>query len=253
MSLATDIDAIDPVVRLVDVHKAFGADPVLQGITMSVARGSTAVVMGASGSGKSVLIKHVVQLLRPDRGEIWAWDERVDELRGDALDALRLRIGYLFQGGALFDSMTVFENIEFILERHSRLGRRERADRVFELLAWVHLEEKADQAPSELSGGQKKRVALARALALEPHLMLFDEPTTGLDPVSVRSVSELIVRLREERGMSSVVITHDLLCAELVADRVHFLHDGAFLAEGTVDEVRAADHPEIRNFFGGSR
>ena len=243
---------IAPVVRLVDVHKAFGDQNVLAGITMDVDPGTTSVVMGESGSGKSVLIKHVVQLLRPDRGEVWVFGDRVDELRGDALDEVRLKIGYLFQGGALFDSMSVFENIDFILERHSALDRHQRADRVSELLAWVRLEEKMDQAPAELSGGQKKRVALARALALEPRLMLFDEPTTGLDPISVRSVSELIVRLREERGMSSVVITHDLLCAEIVADSVHFLHEGRFVAEGTVDEVRKVDHPEVRNFFAGS-
>lgn len=244
---------IEPVVRLVDIHKAFDGQVVLSGISMDVPRGSTAVVMGESGSGKSVLIKHVVQLLKPDRGEVWVWNDRVDILRGDKLDAVRLQIGYLFQGGALFDSMSVFENIEFILERHTSLGRRERADRVAELLAWVRLEDKANQAPSELSGGEKKRVAVARALALDPHLMLFDEPTTGLDPISVRSVSELIVRLREEQGMSSIVITHDLLCAEIVADRVHFLHDGEFVAEGLIEDVMAADHPKISNFFGRSR
>jgi len=241
-----------PVVRLVNVYKAFGEQRVLEGISLDVDPGTTCVVMGESGSGKSVLIKHVVQLLRPDRGEVWVFGDRVDELHGDPLDEVRLKIGYLFQGGALFDSMSVFENIDFILERHTGLDRHERADRVNELLAWVRLEEKLDQAPAELSGGQKKRVALARALALEPQLMLFDEPTTGLDPVSVRSVSELIVRLREERGMSSVVITHDLLCAQIVADSVHFLHEGRFVAEGTVEEVRSVDHPEVRNFFEGS-
>jgi phospholipid/cholesterol/gamma-HCH transport system ATP-binding protein len=241
---------VNAAVRFVDVYKSFGENDVLRGITLDVIKGETAAVMGGSGSGKSVLIKHVVQLLRPDRGEVWVGEKRVDRLGGQELDDERLSIGYLFQGGALFDSMTVAENFDFVLDRHTPLTRSERGDRIAELLTWVGLVDKMDSQPSDLSGGQQKRIALARAIALSPRLMLFDEPTTGLDPISVRMVSDLIVRLREERGMTSIVITHDLLCAEIVADAVHFLDTGRILASGSLDSVRRSERPEIRNFFG---
>jgi phospholipid/cholesterol/gamma-HCH transport system ATP-binding protein len=210
----------------------------------------TIAVMGGSGSGKSVLIKHVVQLLKPDSGEVWYGDKRMDQLDGEDLDDQRLTIGYLFQGGALFDSMSVAENFDFVLNRHTSLGLAERKDRIEELLTWVELEDKFYASPADLSGGQRKRIALARAIALDPKLMLFDEPTTGLDPVSVRLVSELIVRLRDELDMTSIVITHDLLCAEIAADHVNFLFEGRILETGTLDEVRRSDKPELRNFFG---
>ncbi|GIV59464.1 MAG: ABC transporter ATP-binding protein [Rhodothermaceae bacterium] len=239
------------VIELRDLHKSFGKNEVLKGVSLAVERGTNAVVMGGSGSGKSVLIKHIVQLLKPDRGEVWVDGRRVDRLTGDALDALRLSIGYLFQSGALFDSMTVYENMDFILERHTRLSRAERRERIEETLDWVNLREKAASYPAELSGGQKKRIGLARAIILEPRILLYDEPTTGLDPVSVRTVSELIVRLRDERGITGVAITHDLLCAEIITDRAHFLFDGTFIASGTLEELRRSDHPELRNFFGG--
>ncbi|RMF61152.1 MAG: ATP-binding cassette domain-containing protein [Bacteroidetes bacterium] len=240
----------DVLIELRDLHKAFGENEVLKGISLSVEAGTTAVVMGGSGSGKSVLIKHIVQLLRPDRGEVWVMGRRVDQLEGDDLDALRLQIGYLFQSGALFDSMTVFENMDFILERHTDLTPAERRDRIEETLAWINLRDKAPSYPAELSGGQKKRIGLARAIILEPRILLYDEPTTGLDPVSVRTVSELIVRLRDERGITSVAITHDLLCADIITDRAHFLYDGRFLASGTLDDLRRSDVPELREFFG---
>jgi len=239
-----------PVIRLVDVHKSFSNVEVLKGVSLEVAKGNSSVVMGGSGSGKSVLIKHIVGLLNPDKGEVWVNDNRVDELRGDALDTVRLSIGYLFQSGALFDSMTVHENLNFFLDRHSTLNKQERNDKIAESLSWVGLPEKEDQFPAELSGGQKKRIALARAIILEPDILLYDEPTTGLDPVSVRSVSELIVRLREEKGVTSIAITHDLLCAEIIADEVHFLHEGAILRSGTLDDVRHDKHPALDLFFG---
>lgn len=239
-----------PIIQLRDVHKAFGSLEVLKGINYAVGDGISSVIMGGSGSGKSVLIKHIVGLLRPDRGEVWVRDQRVDQLQGDALDDVRLRIGYLFQSGALFDSMTVHENLEFFLERHTRMNASERKDRIMESLSWVGLPDKRDHFPAELSGGQRKRIALSRALVLDPEILLYDEPTTGLDPVSVRSVSELIVRLREERGVTSVAITHDLLCAEIIADEVHFLYEGAILASGSLDEVRQGDDPALREFFG---
>lgn len=233
-----------------NVHKSFGSLNVLKGVDYSVEPGVSSVIMGGSGSGKSVLIKHIVGLLHPDQGEVWVRNQRVDQLDDDAMDEVRLSIGYLFQSGALFDSMSVFDNLSFFLERHSTLDAQGREDRIMESLSWIGLPEKKDHFPAELSGGQKKRIALARALVLEPDILLYDEPTTGLDPVSVRSVSELIVRLKEERGVTSVAITHDLLCAEIIADEVHFLYNGSILASGSLDDVRSGDDPALRAFFG---
>lgn len=249
-SVANGAPPKDVVVDIRGLVKTFGIKEVLKGIDLRVMDGESAVVMGGSGTGKSVLVKHAVGLLHPDAGEVWALGRRVDTLDDDELDRLRLSTGYVFQGGALFDSMTVSENIGFILERHTELSRSEREDRIQEALDWVNLPEKGPQYPAELSGGQKKRVGLARAIILKPDLMLYDEPTTGLDPISVRTVSELIVRLRDERGITSITITHDLLCAEIIADSVHFLYEGRFIANGTIDEVSTSAHPEIRNFFG---
>ncbi len=240
----------DILIRLTEIHKSFGPVDVLTGISLDVEKGSSSVVMGGSGSGKSVLIKHIVGLLYPDSGEVWVQGQRLDQLDEDGVDELRLNIGYLFQSGALFDSMTVSQNLDFILDRHTEMTRPERIDRISETLSWFGLVDKRSHFPTELSGGQKKRIALARAIVLEPEILLYDEPTTGLDPASVRSVSELIVRLREERGITSITITHDILCAEIIADDVHFLFEGRFLANGTLDEIRAVDHPEVRNFYG---
>jgi len=240
----------EAIIRMKGVEKSFGSLHVLRGIDYEVQEGVSSVVMGGSGSGKSVLIKHLVGLLRPDAGEVWVSGERVDQLKGDDLDSVRLSIGYLFQSGALFDSMSVFENLEFFLERHTKRTKPEREDRIMEYLTWVGLPDKRHHRPAELSGGQRKRIALARALILGPDIMLYDEPTTGLDPVSVRSVSELIVRLREELGVTSVAITHDLLCAEIIADDVHFLYEGAILRSGSLDDVRDGDHPALHEFFG---
>ena len=238
------------IIKMEDVHKSFGGNAVLTGASFEVERGTNAVVMGGSGSGKSVLLKQLVRLLEPDTGKVWVKGHRVDRMTGDELDTLRLSIGYLFQGGALFDSMTVFENMDFILRRHSDLEPSERRERIERTLEWVNLRDTTNQFPAELSGGQKKRIGLARAIILEPEIMLYDEPTTGLDPVSVRTVADLIVRLRDERGITSVSITHDLLCAEIITDRAHFLHEGELVEHGTMDELRASEHPAVRNFFG---
>lgn len=238
------------VIALRELYKSFGANEVLRGVSLAVEKGTSAVVMGGSGSGKSVLLKHIVRLLVPDRGAVWVKGRRMDHLEEDAVDRLRLSIGYLFQGGALFDSMTVYGNLHFFLARHTDLTEAEQRARIEETLDWVNLAHTTTQFPAELSGGQKKRIGLARAIVLEPEILLYDEPTTGLDPVSVRTVSELIVRLRDERGITSVAITHDLLCAEIIADRVHFLADGEIVEEGTLDDLRRSTHPDVRNFFG---
>ncbi len=240
----------DILIRLVDIRKSFGPLDVLKGISLDVERGTSAVVMGGSGSGKSVLIKHIVRLLIPDSGEVWVQGKRVDTLESDEMDKVRLNIGYLFQSSALFDSMTVSENLEFLLYRHTDMSKSERLDRIEETLSWFELVEKRTHYPAELSGGQQKRIALARAIVLEPEILLYDEPTTGLDPEYVRIVSELILRLRDERGITSIAITHDILCAEIIADDAYFLYDGRFIAGGTMDEIRIVDHPAVRNFYG---
>lgn len=242
-----------PVIELRDVHKSFGDNHVLRGISCQVFDNTSAVVMGGSGSGKSVLIRSIVQLIKIDQGQIFVNGIRTDTLDHEGIDEIRLKIGFLFQSGALFDSMTIFDNMNFILERHAGLRSAERRERIMEILSWVDISEKIDQFPAELSGGQRKRAALARALVLEPEIMIYDEPTTGLDPISVRTVSELIVRLRDERGISSLAITHDLECAEIIADDVHFLHDGKILTSGAYDDLTSSDIPELRTFFGTKR
>ena len=245
----TDAPPPDVAIAFRDVVKWFGPTEVLSHITFAVPRGTSAVVMGASGVGKSVLLRHVVQLLTPDAGEVWLNGRRVDLLRGAALDRARLSVGFLFQGAALFDSMTVAENLGFVLERNSPFTPTEREERIRETLRWVGLEDMASAYPAELSGGQQKRIGFARAIVLHPDVMLYDEPTTGLDPVTARSISDLILRLRDERGTTSITITHDIPCAERVADTVHFLYGGQIVASGTVAEVRRSNHPAVRAFF----
>ena len=242
----------DTIIELRGVHKSFGENHVLRGISLSVKKGTSAVVLGGSGSGKSVLIRHIVGLMKPDRGEVWVKGQRVDLLEGHALDRVRLSIGYLFQGGALFDSMTVEENMRFYLDRHTDLEKGEKQDRIEQAVADVNLSQTLKQYPAELSGGQKKRIGLARAVILEPEIILYDEPTTGLDPISVRVVSDLIVRLRDERGISSVAITHDLLAASIITDEAHFLYKGQFVASGTLDEIRETKSPILEEFFFGT-
>ena len=240
------------IIEFRDVAKAFGPKEVLKDIDLSVETGTSAVVLGGSGTGKSVLIKHIVGLLAPDAGEVWVQGDRVDLLSGDALDRKRLSIGYLFQGGALFDSMTVYENMRFFLDRHTSLSKAEKDELIAESLDDVNLPRTRDQYPAELSGGQKKRIGLARTLILRPDIILYDEPTTGLDPVSVRVVAELIVKLRDTRGISSISITHDLLAAEIITDRAFFLYDGRIIASGSLDDVRRSDHPVTQEFFKGT-
>ena len=241
--------ATDPVIEIEDLHKAFGPRKILRGVNLTVPKGKSVAVMGGSGTGKSVLLKHIVRLMEPDQGTVQVLGHRVDELSQRDLDAVRLRIGYLFQGGALFDSMTVTENMDFVLRRHTGLTWPERQERIMEALDWVNLKSAESQYPAQLSGGQKKRIALARAIILQPEILLCDEPTTGLDPVSVRTVSNLMVRLLQ-RNISIVTITHDLLCAEITADEAVFLLEGRVLARGTLSELRGHTHPALREFFG---
>jgi phospholipid/cholesterol/gamma-HCH transport system ATP-binding protein len=240
------------VVDVTDVAVSFDNMPVLKGVSLYVDSGETLVVLGASGSGKSVLMSCVVGLLSPDSGSIKVFGEEVATFsRERDWNSVRLRVGYLFQGGALFDSMTVGENIAFAPHYHTSMSAAEIAERVERNLALVGLEGTEDKMPSELSGGMQKRAALARALSLDPELIVYDEPTTGLDPIRADSISVLIRRLQTELHSTALVVTHDMVCTETVADRVVLLHEGRFIAEGTMPEISGSADPRVRAFIAG--
>lgn len=240
-----------PMVRLVRVVKQFGTQVVLNGVSADFREGETTVVLGPSGSGKSVLLKHIAGLLRPDAGEVYFRSQRIDRLSESRLAPIRRQIGFLFQLSALFDSMTVRENLEFPLQEHTGLSARERAAEVAAALRRVDLVGVEDKFPAELSGGQQKRVALARAIILKPALILYDEPTTGLDPVRADGINQLIRRLQGELGVTSIVVTHDLTSAKKVADRVIMIHGGVVIADGTLSDVEACEDEHVRNFLAG--
>lgn len=239
------------IVEFVGVCKSFGPVVVLNNIQLAFREGETTVVLGHSGSGKSVILKHIVGLLRPDRGEVRFRGRRIDTLGESDLAPIRREIGFLFQLSALFDSMTIAENLEFPLTEHTDLGPAERRRRVEEALSLVDLKGVEDRFPSELSGGQQRRVALARASILRPSLMLYDEPTTGLDPIRAAGISDLINKLRQETGMTAIVVTHDLLCMRKVADRVVMLYDGRIHADGTPEELEASTDEHVQHFIAG--
>lgn len=234
-----------------DLHKAFGANRVLEGFTLTVADGETMVIIGYSGTGKSVAIKHVVGLLEPDAGEVAVDGQVVSTLRREALVALRATIGFVFQFSALFDSLTIFENVALGLRRRRDLTEAGVAARVAEALELVDLAGTERHMPAELSGGMRKRVGLARAIALKPRYLLYDEPTTGLDPVTAAVIDRLIVRTREALGATSIVITHDMRTAYTVGDRIAMLYRGRIREVGSVEEIRATTDPVVRQFIEG--
>ncbi|HPA82922.1 MAG TPA: ATP-binding cassette domain-containing protein [Thermoanaerobaculales bacterium] len=239
----------EPVILLRDVTKAFGAKQVLRGVSLEVERGATVALLGASGSGKSVTLKTVNGLIPPDSGEVTVLGHPVATLTEQALAPLRRRVSYLFQGGALFDSMSVFDNVAYPLREHGRLDPGELRERVAALLGVVRLDDVGSLQPSELSGGMRKRAAIARALALEPEIMLYDEPTTGLDPVTGGAIADLIVDLDRRFGVTSLVVTHDIPLVQRVAERVVFLHDGAFIFSGSVEAAWREGPDPVREFF----
>ncbi len=239
------------VAELVNVHKSFGSQVVLDGMSLTFERAKTTVVLGPSGCGKSVLLKHLIGLLRPDSGEVHVLGTRVDQLDERELTRIRLRVAMLFQMGALFDSMTVAQNIEFPLIEHTRLGIDERRERIARALQTVDLDGTQGKLPVELSGGQRKRVALARALVLDPEVVLFDEPTTGLDPIRSDGINELILKLNREMGVTNIVVTHDLQSARKIADHVVMLHGGKIAAEGTFDDLESSTNPRVQQFLAG--
>lgn len=238
------------MIRFCDVHKRFGAREVLRGVTLDVPDGSTTVLLGRSGTGKSVLLKHVVGLLVADAGTVEVDGRDVAAEDRDGLDALRREIGYVFQFAALFDSMTCAENLEFALRRRVD-DPATIPDRVRTALEMVGLPDAGPRFPAELSGGQRKRIGIARAVVLRPRYILWDEPTTGLDPVTTATMDRMILHVQRELGLTSVVVTHDLSSAFTVADRIALLHEGTIRAAGTPDEIRGSDDPVVRQFIEG--
>jgi len=243
--------AQEPLIRLVDLHKSFGKLRVLDGVSLDFHRGQTTVVVGPSGTGKSVLLKHIVGLLRPDRGEVWFEGRRVDTMTESQLAKMREKFGFLFQMGALFDSMTVRDNIAFPLAEHTGMSRTEQKDRVAQALKMVGLPNIDKKMPAELSGGQRKRVALARAIVLEPAVVLYDEPTTGLDPIRADVIDELIIALRDQLGITGIAVTHDMHSAQKIADRMVMLHEGHIVADGDPKAFHASDNDLVQRFIKG--
>jgi phospholipid/cholesterol/gamma-HCH transport system ATP-binding protein len=239
------------MIRLVDVHKSFGPKQVLNGFTLDVVEGETMVVIGYSGTGKSVAIKHIVGLLEPDRGEVWVDDMEVPRLPRRELYKMRARIGYVFQFAALFDSLSIGDNVAMGLRKQNELTESEIAGRVDEALGLVDLPGVAERFPAELSGGMRKRVGIARAIALRPKYMLYDEPTTGLDPVTSAVIDQLMVRMRTKLGVTGVVITHDMRSAYTVGSRIAMLYRGRVRQVGTVQEIQRSSDPVVRQFIEG--
>lgn len=232
-----------------DVYKSFGELDVLKGVSMQVFSGSSDVILGRSGIGKSVLLKSIVGLLPPESGSIEVMGQQVIGMKSGALNELRRHIGYVFQYAALYDSLTVRENLEFPLRKHTGIDEEELEDRVIEQLRLVGLESAVNKMPAELSGGMKKRIGLARAIITKPRLVFYDEPTAGLDPITAREISELILNLEEQFGITSITVTHDLECARTIANRIYILDAGVFLIDGTFDELRQSTEPTTQAFF----
>jgi phospholipid/cholesterol/gamma-HCH transport system ATP-binding protein len=238
------------VVDIQQLKKSFGGNHVLKDVNLQLRKGENLVVLGKSGTGKSVLIKCLVGLIVADEGKLQVLDKNVMELEGKELNELRTKVGFLFQSGALYDSMTVRENLEFPLRRQSKSKSQEELDAlVMEALENVGLSEAVDKMPSELSGGMRKRISLARTLILKPEIMLYDEPTTGLDTITSKEISTLILAIQKKYQTSSIIITHDMECAHIVADRVIVLNDGKVIGEGTYDELKNSSTKEIKDFF----
>jgi phospholipid/cholesterol/gamma-HCH transport system ATP-binding protein len=240
-----------PFIRYVNLHKAFDGKVVLRGLNLDIGAGETVVVLGGSGSGKSVLLRHTMGLHQPDEGAVWVDGVEVTELDEDELLEVRKKVGMLFQAGALFDSMTVYGNVSFALHEHTDWDEARVAQRVREVLGLVELENVEDLMPSDLSGGMRKRVALARAIALAPRAILYDEPTTGLDPITANTINHLIRSLQTRLGVTSIVVTHDIQSAFTVGDRIAFLSEGEILFDGTVEQARRAQEPVLRRFLHG--
>jgi phospholipid/cholesterol/gamma-HCH transport system ATP-binding protein len=235
-----------------ELYKSFGRNKVLDGVDLQIKRGESMVVIGGSGVGKSVLIKNIIGLLKPDAGSIWVEKVLVNTLSESEIRKMRMKFGMLFQYAALFDSMTVGDNVGFALARHAKISKAEIEERVAECLALVGLTGVEHLYPAELSGGMKKRVGLARAIAMKPKILLYDEPTTGLDPIMSDAINNLIIRLREKLEVTSIAITHDMVSAYKIADRIAMLYKGKIIEIGTPAEIKKTKNPFVRQFISGS-
>jgi phospholipid/cholesterol/gamma-HCH transport system ATP-binding protein len=238
-----------PPLEIRDLRKSFGEQKVLDGVDLTVQHGETLAVLGRSGIGKSVLLKLIIGLQKPDAGSIQMEGQEITGLSSDQLNTIRKKVGFLFQQAALYDSMTVEENVAFPMRRHLQLPEADLKKRVHELLSQVGMEKHAQKLPSDLSGGMQKRAGLARALALDPEILLFDEPTAGLDPITAAEIGDLIVQLQKQHGMTSVVVTHDIHAARDFADRMALINDGRVLLEGTFEELQRSGDSFVQQFF----
>lgn len=239
----------DTILKITDLKKSFGKLDVLKNVNLSVKKGETVVILGRSGTGKSVILGCIIGLLIPDSGNIEVFGKEFLNLSESEENKLRIRIGFLFQSGALYDSMTVRQNLEFPVIRQPGYKKEDLTSKVLEQLKNVGLEDAIDKVPSELSGGMKKRIGLARTFMLDPEIILYDEPTTGLDPFTSNEISHLILDMQKKYHVSSLIVTHDMACAKLVANRIVVLKDGEFAAEGTYDELEKSDDEFVKGFF----
>lgn len=240
------------IIRIESLCKSFGDHIVLDDISLTVKKSENLVVFGRSGTGKSVLLKCIIGLLKPDKGKVFIKDQDVTQLSQKELNKLRRFTSFLFQGAALYDSMTVKENLKFSLQRNMAISNEDAEKKIVQTLDLVSLAEAVDKMPSELSGGMKKRIGLARAIITDPEIMFYDEPTTGLDPISSKEISELILDLQKQLKMTSVIVTHDLNCAHIIADRNIFLKDGKVAYQGTTEELVKSNDRFLRNFFSNN-
>ncbi len=250
LSIEKKHTAAKPVLTIEHLYKSFGSNHVLSDVNLNLYKSENVAVLGKSGSGKSVLIKCIIGLLKPDKGSIIALGKNIPDLSFQELDKVRRKVGFLFQSNALYDSMTVRENLEFPLRRHSiNTSHQQVNEMVMEALKNVGLEKTVNMMPEELSGGMQKRIALARTLILKPEIILYDEPTTGLDPVTAKEIIELIIKMREKFNISALIISHDLSCIKMTSDRVVLLLDGKFYAEGKFQELQQMNDPKVKQFF----
>jgi len=237
------------IISIRNLSKRFDELTVLDGISVEVTEGENLIVFGRSGTGKSVMLKCIIGLLEPDEGEVIVKGKDIQKLKPKELNKVRKNLGFLFQGAALYDSMSVRENLEFPLIMNEKYSQRELDDKVMHTLELVSLTEAVDKMPSELSGGMRKRIGLARSIITDPEIMLYDEPTTGLDPITTKEISELILNLQMQLNMTSIVVTHDLICAQIIADRAIFLREGKIFYKGLLEELENSSDPFLRNFF----
>ncbi len=240
------------IIEIKNLYKTLDHKVIYRDLNLTVNKGETLVIVGRSGCGKSVLLKHIIGIMRPDKGEVWVHGRNINKVKLKTLDSLRKKIGMVFQGAALFDSLTVAENVCFYLSEHTNISQKERYKIAEETLYKVGLKDILEKYPADLSGGMKKRVGIARAIAYNPEVILYDEPTTGLDPITADAIDSLIKNLHVKLNVTGVVVTHDIKSAYKIADRIAMIYNGNIIAEGTPEEIRNSDSPYVRQFVNGS-